>query len=811
MLISEFSKGVDELLRDIENLYKMRFGGFMDENGYERELALLQEYFNDIQPVITKDSAGNSLTDEDGKKLYSSADLLELDRNEHIHEIAKQKLMILEKLAPFDLDMQSIDDLQKAYSNLHAKEAFFTGSGENLSKQLDSIQPESESVAYVYGPLNKNVYTEQYEELVKFMVSGQKFKLEVNPQTQEHIVKMNGQEYNLSDILKYANLTHLKFSQKDCDNYLTMLATQPMAYKPDVDQSDAAGLAVARGKINANKDLTNEEKKRQINGLIDGILLKNIEIQNSSKIEAQRDNSLAEISPAERLAINIWTTGFFDCANPFLRGDIESAFSRNRAISDLVGDYKLRLMNELPASGPEAGNLYLSKNNDGQLIYTVLTPANMLQQNQVLAIKGVDFPPGDLKIEDISKYKDKIISETSKRGHTAVKENGRENALRELLCTTAFVVHGASHISAENPLAQQTLYRGDDDLYKPVLDQRLKAAETQDMVSLNAITSTAMEAPNVDFAFNAKPENADKVKVGSIHTAIGKDISAISAFKREKEFLSVSRHKQYEAAVKTGKNEYLFKVNDVTALNQLSPEELLTKNELTEINKREKELNKKEKGLLPSISKSKRKEIELKKAENAAKKAELIEDKKVFLTKIASLKKNNQDDQAPSEPIATTQQNAQVAPETVSRKRKRSDSIDDKVKSAEKYLVKKIKQIKDMIVPPTTQSMNDTAQAASSSSQTTAIPVQVQTNQEAAPSNPLMLPTAQLKHLSDLENELNHQPTLSNGIGGIEHLLIRQFQVDTNEATKAKAKATSAEVKENTAADNNVDPHQKFR
>lgn len=63
-----------------------------------------------------------------------------------------------------------------------------------------------------------------------------------------------------------------------------------------------------------------------------------------------------------------------------------------------------------------------------------------------------------------------------------------------------------------------------------------------------------------------------------------------------------------------------------------------------------------------------------------------------------------------------------------------------------------------------------------------------------------MLPTAQLQHLRDLENELNKQPTLTNTSGGIEHLMIRQFQVDTAKQAAKKPDATEVAATEDKKA-----------
>ncbi|MGE3318427.1 MAG: hypothetical protein AB7I18_03950 [Candidatus Berkiella sp.] len=800
-MISQFSKEIDDILREIDKLYQKSFSPDFSEHSYAEDVAYLQDLFNDIKKIATKDEAGNALTDEDGKKIYSAANLLELDRQEHIHEIAMQKLQLLAKLANANFDENLSREIHKEYNNLQAKQEFFEGKSEQLAQRLDESQSETDNVALVYGPLNKNIFTLQYEELVKAMIRGEPFKLEQNPQTKEFIVKMKGKEYNLTQILKYANLTHLQFNQQDCDQYLNMLATRPMAYKPDVDQSDAAEVAIVRGKINRDPNLSEEEKKRQINALIDKVLLKNIDKQNDEKPETERDYSLAEISSAERLAINIWTTGFFDCANPFLRGDLESTFERTRAMSLLVGGCSLCLKSDMPASGPELGKIYLDKNAQGELTYSVLSPQNTLVDNQVLTINGLNLPPGELKLDQVNRFKDAIVAEVSKRGHVVVKENGREDALRELMCTTGFVMHGASYVSKDAPVPQQEVYRGDDGLYDPVLKQRLEAAKSQNVVSLNNIASTAQENPNVDFAFNSKEENKDKVKVGSIHTAMGKDISAISAFRREKEFLSVSRHKQYEAVLKTGENEYLFKVRDVTALNQLAPEELLTKHDVAEIDKRQRELNKKAKGLLPAMSSAKRKDIEAKQRANDLRREQLMQDKREIAAQVASLRRPEGDDQEHSHQNVTAfYPDANATPQAASRKRTRSESFQSNLRDLEAYIAKKIRTIRDLVMPTT---------AVGTTPNENIHPVHHRQAHHAVSTDPLMLPAAEVQHLRDLENELNQQPKLENSSGGIDHLLIRQYQVDTAASKEAQKHKTAASA--TTTEDKKEEPEFKPR
>lgn len=804
MSITQFSNDVDEILGYIKKLHHKSFGADFNEYDFAVEVAFLKELLDDIVMVKTKDEDGMALTDEDGRKVFTAAELLELDRIKHIYEIAEQKLLLLEKLAFSNFDEKTRDEIHSLYNSLQAKEEFFSGKGKELAERLDSTLADSDNVGLVYGPLIKNVFTEQYEDLVKGMISGQDFKLNKNPKTGEYFVKMNGQNYHLTNILKYANLAHLTFNQQDCDNYLTMLATKPMAYKPDVDQSDAPKIAAAKAVINRDITLSSEEKKRKINGLIDNVLLQSIENQNNQKPADERDNSLAEISTAERLAINIWTTGFFDCANPFLRGDIEGTFERTRAMSDLVGGCRLALMSDLPASGPEPGKLYVGKNEAGDLVYTVRTPQNRIETDQILKVKGFKLSNSVLTLDELSNYEEKILAQTSKRGHTAIKKNGREDALRELLCTTAFAVHGASYVSPDAPLHLEEMYRGDDGLNQSILEQRLDAVKNKKVISLNNITSTSKENPNVDFAFNSKTENKSKVKIGSVHNVIGKDISAISAYKREKEFISISRHKLYEGVIKSGDNEYLFKVRDVAALNQLAPEELLSKDDLAAVVKRDKELKKKEKSILSTISKSKRKEIQAKIRQNERIKEELIQRKVGYLTD--GEQSSNETSKQTTLHLPTEKSGISDIP---GHKRKRSDSVvESALKSTEEYISKKMRTVMDIITPPSAQPkdnsiltpVNDNVRPSQVHNQT----MQTQSNEEDKSTNPLSLPSALLKHLEEIGNELNNQqPVLTNSRVTKEPLMLRQYKIYS---APVKGKPSDATV---AASDNNKNPNHK--
>lgn len=141
------------------------------------------------------------------------------------------------------------------------------------------------------GPLYKVNYTREYEELMKGILAGKKFKVKVV--SNEAIVMMNGIEYNLQKIIKYANLNQLTLNDQDKASYEKMLTDNaatlkfPPCFPP-----------------NCSKPVRTAADIKQLND----------HFNNPTFTE------IADLTLPERMALNIYTTGFYDTVNPFLRG-----------------------------------------------------------------------------------------------------------------------------------------------------------------------------------------------------------------------------------------------------------------------------------------------------------------------------------------------------------------------------------------------------------------------------------------------------------------------------------------------------------
>lgn len=174
------------------------------------------------------------------------------------------------------------------------KNAFLTGQGqkaESLAAEASKAQEKENTLAE--GPLNKNVHTYRYEQLMHDFLSGEKYTLE--KRDDNFIVKFGeSKEYNVTEILKYANLNHLEISEQDAQSYMAFLATDEAKYPPHKPNEAKPKVPT---KLSSVAEMSEYDK---------GVLDSNPE--------------LASMMQAERMAINIYSTGFYRPANSMLRG-----------------------------------------------------------------------------------------------------------------------------------------------------------------------------------------------------------------------------------------------------------------------------------------------------------------------------------------------------------------------------------------------------------------------------------------------------------------------------------------------------------
>src|SRR5579872_4290971 len=99
---------------------------------------------------------------------------------------------------------------------------FSTGNKAQFEQRLVADGLAVQRAAVLQGPLPKNQYTIQIENLVKAFLKGEKvtYKFSGN----EIIATLPDKStINLSNAMKYGNFNHLTFSQQDYDNYIKFL------------------------------------------------------------------------------------------------------------------------------------------------------------------------------------------------------------------------------------------------------------------------------------------------------------------------------------------------------------------------------------------------------------------------------------------------------------------------------------------------------------------------------------------------------------------------------------------------------------
>ncbi|KTC96168.1 hypothetical protein [Legionella erythra] len=162
------------------------------------------------------------------------------------------------------------------------------------ASQLTEATRAKHSIALEFGPLIKNEATVQFEQLVKAFLATQ-----VNPnappvsfkvENDKLLATFQGQEVNVSDLIKHANMNHLLFDEEDAANYMVLLQSPQCHYTPSLKHST--------NPIPSMTDYETQEK------------------------QGKHPDALKELNWAEKSAINIYSGGFYVVCNKVLRGDL---------------------------------------------------------------------------------------------------------------------------------------------------------------------------------------------------------------------------------------------------------------------------------------------------------------------------------------------------------------------------------------------------------------------------------------------------------------------------------------------------------
>jgi hypothetical protein len=168
----------------------------------------------------------------------------------------------------------------------------FIEQNQDLVDKLKGI--EENAVQLEYGPLNKNVYTYAFETLVSAFLNHQSDKtapaIEFEVRGSILFATYKGEEFNVSEILQYANLNHVSLNtddEKAYHQFITNGSSDQTPSLPDVD-----GIPTAEQYSECEK-------------------------------ASSKPNALNHLNWAEKSAINIYTGGFYSTCNKLLRGSAE--------------------------------------------------------------------------------------------------------------------------------------------------------------------------------------------------------------------------------------------------------------------------------------------------------------------------------------------------------------------------------------------------------------------------------------------------------------------------------------------------------
>ncbi|WP_058535097.1 hypothetical protein [Legionella saoudiensis] len=170
----------------------------------------------------------------------------------------------------------------------------------NVVDVIDSFKQLNNQVSHDYrpapGPLPKTDYTFHFEELTRRLMTGEPFTYEKTEDNSD-IILFKDKVYNLTEIIAYANLEHLTFSQSDLDQYVDYCQNTSMV-KP----------------MNAYGDYPTEKffQQQDTHGVFN------------------------DMHYAEKLALNVYSTKYFKQMNPFLRGAYNFSDKTPAQIRDVI-------------------------------------------------------------------------------------------------------------------------------------------------------------------------------------------------------------------------------------------------------------------------------------------------------------------------------------------------------------------------------------------------------------------------------------------------------------------------------------------
>lgn len=181
-------------------------------------------------------------------------------------------------------DLYKTDSIDKIAQKINIKKHFLAGKAYDVVEAFKQLNNQALNYFPEYGPLAKSTYSFQYENLFRQLMTGNPFKTELGPNGQM-IIFENDNTFNLTEIITHANLSHLDFNQRDFGFY----------------EHYCQNTSLIKAEV--------------VDGEGESIYPSHTFFQHADKTGLFKD-----MTYAEKLAINIYTTHYYNELNPFLRG-----------------------------------------------------------------------------------------------------------------------------------------------------------------------------------------------------------------------------------------------------------------------------------------------------------------------------------------------------------------------------------------------------------------------------------------------------------------------------------------------------------
>lgn len=215
----------------------------------------------------------------------------------------------------------------------------------NVVDVIDTFKHLNNQAARDYmptlGPLPKTNYTLQFEELTRRLMAGEPFTYE-KATDNSNLIRFRNKVYNLTEIIAYANLDHLTFTQNDLDQYVEYCQNTSNV-RPE----------------NEHEEYPTEEYFEEQNKKAGGVF--------------------SDMHYGEKLALNVYSTNYYNEMNPLLRGYYDFSDKTPAQIRDVI--VHSAMCGQALARAP-------NKTIDGTFRYEGVYSADLLDKRIKIAQEG---------------------------------------------------------------------------------------------------------------------------------------------------------------------------------------------------------------------------------------------------------------------------------------------------------------------------------------------------------------------------------------------------------------------------------------